>query len=288
MSERVFHYWADGVQAKDIVGYGTSGYAARLPNTDEVIKVPSPADEGARLRCAREIEVYERLETGRDPRPDSILQYRGVRSDGALRLEYAAGGNFKQHLVQSRETIQPDEMLRWAKQGAQALAYCHANSVLHGDICGNNFMLDGDMNLKLGDFAGSAIDQLPALVAYHTTHQLPGIEMSSPDGDMMITIESEIFAFGSLLYEIMNDLHPYASLSENEVERRYLRKEFPDTSQFGALGPIIAGCWALQFETMEDVVKSIESRSRQYHRMQALAVSFTCLLVVHVFHNIIR
>jgi serine/threonine protein kinase len=149
MGVPIFHRWADGVQAKDVIGYGTSGYVALLPNSNEVIKVPHPGDTDAHIHCAREIEVYKRFETTQGCRPQSIVGYRGLCDDGSLRLEYAAGGNFKQHLSISRDKIKMQDIFGWAEQAAQSLVFCHSNSVLHGDICCNNFSLDQYLNLKL-------------------------------------------------------------------------------------------------------------------------------------------
>jgi hypothetical protein len=69
MGGRIFHCWADGIKAKDVIGYGTSGYVALLPNSNEVIKVPRPRDANAYIRYAREIEVYKRFEITRGRRP---------------------------------------------------------------------------------------------------------------------------------------------------------------------------------------------------------------------------
>ena len=261
MGGHIFHCWADGIKAKDVIGYGTSGYVALLPNSNEVIKVPHPGDADAYIRCAREIEVYKRFETTGGRRPQSIVGYKGLRDDGSLRLEYAAGGNFKQHLSNLRDKIRIQDCFRWAKQAAQSLVFCHSNSVLHGDICCNNFFLDQYLNLKLGDFAGSSIDQLPALVCYHTTHQLPGIEDLYAADEVRITIETEIFAFGSFLYEMSAGIRPYESLTDGEIEKRFRQRSFPDVTRL-KLGPVIASCWNLKFHTMAEVLEAIENTSR--------------------------
>ena len=50
--------------------------------------------------------------------------------------------------------------------------------MLHGDISCNNVFLDGQLSVKLGDFAGSAIDDLPPLIYYETSHELPNQDIS--------------------------------------------------------------------------------------------------------------
>jgi serine/threonine protein kinase len=100
-------------------------------------------------------------------------QLLGIRAYATMvpyALSMLQGGNFKQHLSNIRDNIRIQDCFRWAKQAAQSLVFCHSNSILHRDICYNNFFLDQNLNLKLGDFAGSSIDQLLALVCYYTTH----------------------------------------------------------------------------------------------------------------------
>jgi hypothetical protein len=108
----IFHCWADGIKAKDVIGYRTLEYVALLPNSNEVIKVPHPSDVDAYICCAREIEVYRRFETAGGRRLQSIVGYKGLPDDSPLRLEYAAGGNFKQHLSNLRDKIRIQDCFR--------------------------------------------------------------------------------------------------------------------------------------------------------------------------------
>ena len=153
---------------------------------------------------------------------------------------------------------QPDVLLRWARQAAQALLFSHKNGVLHGDISCTNFFLDRHGNLKLGDFAGSSIDGSLSLVCYSSTHILPDpLYFSSVADGVAISTESEIFAFGSALYEMVTGSVPYADLAEEEVERLYILKTFPETTGL-VLGRVISNCWRVEYKNMSDVLMSIE------------------------------
>lgn len=85
--------------------------------------------------------------------------------------------------------------------------------MLHGDISCNNTFLDDDLNVKVGDFAGSAIDDHPPLVCYETSHELPGEDIST---------RTELFALGSTTYEVMTGSKPYQDLSDHEVSAAFL------------------------------------------------------------------
>ncbi|MCJ1246799.1 hypothetical protein MMC30_004008 [Trapelia coarctata] len=250
-----------GVSFQDVRGGGTSGLVAQLPGTHTVIKFPLGApDENA--RCAIEEQVYERFHASKLHRPDSILRYDGKTEHGIL-LEYAETGTLREFLRNADSAPQPDVLLRWARQAAEALLFSHENNVLHGDINCSNLFLDRQRNLKLGDFAGSSIDGSLALIAYSSSHTLPETSYLAATVDgIAISKESEIFAFGSTLYEMVTGSEPYAGLAEKEVERLYRLRRFPDTTDFSVLGVVILKCWILEYKSMFDVLKGIEEEGR--------------------------
>lgn len=138
------------------------------------------------------------------------------------------------------------------------MAFCHANAVLHGDINCSNFFLDGEQNLKLGDFAGSSIDDSPPTICYSTTHQLLSLDPSSEPEDYIISKETEIFAFGSSLYEMVTGRPPYEDKSDAEVERLFYSREYPKLYDDTVLGAVITRCWNVDFSSMDEVLKSID------------------------------
>lgn len=245
----------------DFVGLGSSGIVYHLRGTRRVRK--SPHDEPlAQEMCAVEIEVYNRLQVPH--RPSTVLEYYSSSRDGII-LEWAAHGSIRQY--QRKITAQlPERLLyRWACQAAQAVAFCHSRGVLHGDIHCNNFFLDEGLNIKLGDFAGSSIDGSPGTVCYSVTHQLLDVDNQSPSpNEATITEKTEIFAFGSALYEMVTGRGLYAGefakeVFDSEVESRFRKKQFPDVTGLRVLGKIIAGCWNLKFSTMAEVLECVET-----------------------------
>lgn len=244
-----------GINATHIIGLGTTGFAALIPNSQRVIKVPH-SEPDAYERCAVEAKVYERLTRSLGNSSSTILRYYGRDKHGII-LEYAENGTLREYM---RNACPPSNtlLLRWARQVAQALLLCHESSVLHGDINCSNLFLDSELNLKLGDFAGSSIDGSPATICYSTTHELPASDSShDPDGNM-ITKETEIFALGSTLYEMVTGHPPFHEKSDSEVECLFRAREFPDVSDLAILGPVIEKCWNVKFSSMEEVLNSIK------------------------------
>ncbi|KAF1964438.1 hypothetical protein BU23DRAFT_594155 [Bimuria novae-zelandiae CBS 107.79] len=122
-------------------------------------------------------------------------------------------------------------------------------SVLHGDISCNNGFLDDRLDVKLGDFAGSAIDGLPPLVCYETSHELP---------DEDISAKIELFALGSTVYEIMTGSKPYRDLPDHEVSAAFSEGRYPDLESFSAFRDIIMRCWTQKYATAEEALRDVK------------------------------
>lgn len=122
--------------------------------------------------------------------------------------------------------------------------------MFHGDISCNNIFLDDSLNINLGDFAGSAIDGLPPLVCYETSHELP---------DEDISTRTEIFALGSTIYEIMTGSKPYKDLPEHEVSAAFSKGRFPDLESISAFRNIIMRCWRQNYATAEEAFQDVKS-----------------------------
>ncbi|KAF1951039.1 kinase-like protein [Byssothecium circinans] len=143
------------------------------------------------------------------------------------------------------------DVLRWALQLTEALSYVHSQGVLQVDIGAHNALLDWDENVKLSDFAGSSIDGSTPTVLPSRKSQNPNLPEDEP------SVQSEVFALGSMLYEVETTRQPYHDKSESELEKLFSSGVFPDTRAL-VLGEIIAGCWKLKYENVREVKNDIE------------------------------
>ncbi|ELR08952.1 serine/threonine protein kinase [Pseudogymnoascus destructans 20631-21] len=154
-----------GIDGKDIVGAGITAMVARL---DAVIKFSSTSDRPL-MEMEREKRVYERL-----GHHDRVVRYYGNMGNNII-LQYACHGSIRRYLEIQTKPLALSVQLGWVEQIAEAVAFIHSKNVLHGDISCNNIFVDHSLNIKLGDFAGSAIDEEPPLVCCETSHEHAGI-----------------------------------------------------------------------------------------------------------------
>ncbi|POR34532.1 Uncharacterized protein TPAR_05313 [Tolypocladium paradoxum] len=154
---------------------------------------------------AIERQIYERF--ARRGGHNGVLSNHGVVEDG-IRLQHAVNHDLKSFL---------------GKEQGEALGFVHEARVMHGDVTSANIFLDDDLNPELADSAGSSLDGSPLHVESAASYQYPGKRCQSAD----------IFAFGSLAYEMMTGHEPYQGLRRRK-STAILRSEFPDTEPLGS------------------------------------------------------
>ncbi|KAL2756518.1 hypothetical protein ACRALDRAFT_2026580 [Sodiomyces alcalophilus JCM 7366] len=131
------------------------------------------------------------------------------------------------------------------------------------DIGGRNILLDADRNIRLYDFAGSSLDDVPP-----TFIAQDGFCHPDNDGAIGGTLRAEIHALGSAIFEIMTSICPHWREEEEEIGRavdlmRY--GVYPDVAGV-VLGHIIAACWRGEYASAQEVTDTIaeeQERCRQ-------------------------
>lgn len=238
-----------GLNRQDVVGMGITALVARL---DAVIKFAPPSELPF---LEREKHIYERL----GHTHDGVLRYYGNLGD-ALILQYACNGSIRQYIKRQTKPVPLLQKLHWVEQITASVAFIHSKKVLHGDISCNNVLLDGELNAKLGDFAGSSIDGNDPLICYETSHEQPEIS------DRGISVTSELFALGSTFYEIMTGSKPYHELSDIEITRAYRQGSYPSLSSLAAFNDIILKCWNQSYTSVHELLEDVNQEGTHFQR----------------------
>jgi serine/threonine protein kinase len=171
-----------------------------------------PADKDGAARWAREISAVARL---RHPNIVPLID-SGTTANGTayFLMPLAEGETLKAHL--ERGPLPIPEAVRYAREIGEALAYAHAQGVLHRDVKPDNILLEGG-HAVLADFgltrplrpavyaAGhqTQIDMVVGTPAYMSPEQLTA--GGGADG------RSDLFGLGVVLYEMLTGRVPFGS-----------------------------------------------------------------------------
>ncbi len=264
------------VQGFLLIGCGISGSVFEY-GPGEVVKIPHEDENGGGDGPRdHEIErrIYERL-----GHHEHLVKVIEVLPEAGIVME-----RLKEPLYDRLDTLlsqgkrpSSDEIWRWTRQIAQGLQYFHSKNVRQGDISSKNLMLDDDDNIKFVDFAGSSIDCEPAHVWAGSRGQAPG-----PTDRPYPLISDEIFAMGSVFYEIATAHSAYPDKELCEVKLLYAAGKFPETGHL-LVGPIIQKCWEMQFEKVSDILRELEElclASKSAHTRHVSSGALPCLEIL--------
>ena len=225
------------------VGHGCSGLVFAI-DEERVIKMFTDDEEGT-MDLERERMVYDKLQSDENF-SDRIVRFEEQWESGLI-LERLAG-TLRQHLRKLPQSATPPSARQWARETCEGLAFLHQHGVLHSDFGCQNILLGANNHVKLCDFAGSKIGNHDAWISYEVRSQRPSESGKQP------TEKSELFALGSVIFEIWTCRPPYASEPHSAVLQKFSAGEFPisyikDTVVRG----IVARCWTGSYGTATEV-----------------------------------
>ncbi|EEP77650.1 predicted protein [Uncinocarpus reesii 1704] len=230
------------------VGCGSFCDVFLIPNTQLVIKIPFDV-----LEDDVEPQVYKRL--GAHPR---ILQCFGefecILGRGLV-FEYLPLGKLAQYIAPEHF---PSERKQWSGQAIEAILYIHSKGVIHCDVGIQNFLIRDNGSLVLADFYGSILDGSQSEVSTRSRYSRP---LAIEERQLNQTERDDIFALGSVLYEIESGHRLYRDKTDREIHKLFQLRQFPDISNIAApLRFVIEKCWWDQYKSTEGI-KSDDSFS---------------------------
>ncbi|KAF2768327.1 kinase-like protein [Teratosphaeria nubilosa] len=124
----------------------------------------------------------------------NIVGLLGQTQNNALVLER---GKSLRIFLQAGEAIPWPTKIQWIKDAAQGISYMHEHGIIHADIGCHNMIIAHD-RLKIIDFEGCGCRGKEAMSAYEW--------FSYPESPVTISQQTDIFAFGCAVYEIITDV----------------------------------------------------------------------------------
>lgn len=214
----------------------------RFPNDDI-------ATEESIKATQNEASIYMLL--GDHPRVAKFLHTDPAKT--YIELKYYSNGNLKSFMKKHRPCIEVRKC--WARQIVESTEYIHTMGVRHSDFRLEQWLLDETFNARLSDFNASGYDRnaeiglegSEAMGAENANHFMPRDHANDS------TIESDLFALGSTLYELITGNAPYEGLSPESVENLFREGVFPSVDRL-PLGDLIMGCWVKKFRSAKEML----------------------------------
>lgn len=154
-----------------------------------------------------------------------LLGWCYERKEFLLVYEYMPNGSLDRYIFlgdKSRSNLTWETRKNIIRGLAQALEYLHngcEKRILHRDIKASNVMLDSDFNAKLGDFGLARMIQQSEMT-HHSTKEIagtPGYMAPETFLNGRATVETDVYAFGVLMLEVVSGKKPsYVLVKENE------------------------------------------------------------------------
>jgi tetratricopeptide (TPR) repeat protein len=239
-------------------------------------------DERAKQRLLREAKTAATLD---HPNICAIYEVGQEGDHSFIVLQYIEGetlaARLKRHL--------PDlpEALAIAAQVAEALNEAHVRGIIHRDIKPENIMLTMRNQVKVLDFGLAKLLRDSSIIEADTASVLsiPGMVMGtvpymSPEqvrGEPL-DCRSDIFSFGTVLYELLSGRRPFEARSSAEVISAILTAEPPPIGRSslghsgGAEEELVRKCLekdaALRYQTMGDLIPDLQQIRGEYESGQ--------------------
>jgi len=203
-------------------------YRARHRTLNRVValKLISSADQTSPLFLQRfqlEAEAAARLE-----HPNIIPIYAVGEDEGRhfLSMKLVEGGNLAERIARCG-TPSPEVAGHWVSKLAAAVHYAHQRGILHRDIKPNNVLLDVGDEPILTDFGLAKLIERDSRIT--RTRDVLGTpayispEQASGRGEITTTVD--VYGLGTVLYELLTGVPPFAGGTTLATIRQVMEKE---------------------------------------------------------------
>ncbi|KAF8734663.1 hypothetical protein AX14_003174 [Amanita brunnescens Koide BX004] len=211
---------------------------------------------------------------------ERVLPFLGIFEDEAASRIFLVSPYMKNGtLCQWRKKTGPStsEIQRLILEVAEGTQYIHSEGIVHGDLRGDNVLLDSHLHAQIADFgltrhSEATVTRSGALHYNFAAPELLGnwdeedeVSDSEDDGQLTArTQKSDVYAFGCLYYEIQFDTIPFQGTNEFQIMRLISRGKRPPRLEKPPLSDrawkLIKRCWAkeaVRRPAMEDIVEKI-------------------------------
>jgi serine/threonine protein kinase len=159
-----------------------------------------------------------------------------AKEDLFVDLEYALYRHIDSYLKSHYNTFN-EYRIRFAQEVIKAIMFVHSKGIIYSDLAARQFLFNSTLYVNLSDFGFFSFSNGDVLGFENSSHHLS----CDIDGNMLSTIQSDLFVLGLTLYKIITRKLLYKGESDNTIAWLYSNKSFSNVT--GILCEhIISGC----------------------------------------------
>jgi len=226
----------------------------------KVLRYDFQNDQAAIRRFQREALAATEL-----VHPNIVSVYDVGEEDGQqyLVMEYVKGMDLKRY-IQTQYPIAYDKVVDIMDQILSAMSLAHHHRIIHRDLKPQNILINEEGVVKITDF-GIAI-ALSETSITQTNSMLGSVHYLSPEQarGSMATNQSDIYAMGIILYEMITGRVPFDGESAVTIALKHFQDELPDIHIYSQQVP-----QALENVVLKATAKDSINRYKTTEEMQA-------------------
>ena len=212
-------------------------------------------------------------------RHPNIVLYMGAAVDKDnyyMILEYLPQGSLFDLIHKEKRYLEEGQKIKIANDIAIAIKYLHNKNIVHCDLKSSNILLDGNLNIKLGDFGLSRFLTNSSKEKNHGRIGTPHWMAPEILKGGKYEPSADVFSYGMILWELLTYRIPYHNIDPNQIVNLITKEkkivQVPDEGNL-LLRTISEAC--IQYDpkarpTMDKILGLFQKVDREEIRMRSI------------------